>query len=114
MSSISRFRVGQPGQLLAGGNDLLGIDPYRLHRCADGQRFALTVEDHAAVGRHFHHAQMAGITLALEKITIQHLQIHGTPYQRREGAGHHHQQQPAATMKFSAGGCATHGRTITT
>ncbi len=62
------------------------LGPYRIDRCADGQRLAMPIEDHAAMRVVLDHAQVAGITLLLQIVRRDHLQPQGARREQRHAA----------------------------
>ncbi len=88
---INGIHIQQAGQLwpLSTSHDgSLWIGPNGIHRRADRQRLTVAIANHPAVRRYGHRTQMAGVTLILQEILIDHLEIDRPPHQ-----GSHRQAQ---------------------
>ncbi len=97
---------------------LLRIDPDRLHRRGHRQRLAVAVGDHAARGGDRQLAQVARLALALVEIAVDDLHVGGAADQgdRAQAQRRTDQHQPATEIEVAARAIAAglaHGRTTT-
>ena len=67
--------------------------PHGLGGCADGQWLTVAVGDHAAMGGHFDDTSVTGITLLLQEVVVDTLQIDGTHQQTRHACKQEQEQQ---------------------
>ena len=103
--------AAQAVQIGAAQGVLLGVQPDVVHRRAHRQRFAVAVENHAAVHRNVHHAHRTGLALALEEVAFADDQIGGTRRQASQRKQEEHQHGVVAPGALAA---PAHRRTRTT
>src|SRR5690606_17926857 len=83
---------------------LLGIEPEGQYRRADGEGFTVAIHDVATRGHDRIGAHGAGITVALELLVVQHLQVNDLPgYEDKQRPEHHGDagQSPGGLMLLS-------------
>jgi hypothetical protein len=94
----------------AGGGEIPRNDPHRIHRRADGERLAVAVQQHAAVGADGYRAQRARVTLATQELRAHGVQVNGL----RHEAGGREQQHTQRERVTRAREHGVHGRTCAT
>ena len=88
--------VAQARPLLLVLQGFAGVGPQGGDRGAHRQRPAGAVLNHATVGRHRFHAQVANVALVGQEVVLYHLQLHRAPHQNTGTAGPEHQHETPA------------------
>ena len=116
LSQRGRLYAQRGGQLrpaLFGAQQFLGIGPQGGHGSGDGQRLAIAIGDEAAMRRNRDMPQAACITLILEKLLIEHVQVDDPPADRRDH-GREQRQHQAEAPGIECAVETAHGATICT
>ena len=90
--------IAEPRQVAAREARQLRVGPHVVHRCADRERLAVAVEDHAAMHRHVHHAHRARFALVAQEVALggqrQEAAAHRQAAKGQQEHGQHHVMAP--------------------
>src|SRR4051812_8752544 len=94
---LANLDAEQRGELAALRGGELNVPrnrPDRLHRRGDRQRVAAAVDDPAARRRNLEEARIARVTLALQELGFERLEIERAPSEEREACGERRKHEP--------------------